>query len=453
MSVNVKLGNNTINGVDVVKLENADSAGNYIEFSPVVNPVAEENDVEFIDYDGTIRYSYTASEFANLTALPPNPTHEGLTAQGWNWTLVNAKTYVNLTGNIIIGQMYVTDDNTTRIYIDLEEGRLSPILGICPNGTATINWGDGSATSRLTGTSTSTLKTANHTYSAAGEYKITISMSANGTLGIGLGGSPSTWGSKLISLNRNTSSSSYYYNSSSSSSNSYVNDIYISCMKHIELGSNVTLGEYALSHTGGLKSIVISKGITSIPNSCFYPAHTLESIVIPNTVTSLGQYVFYGCNSLHSVSIPNSVTSIGTDAVRQCASLQRYLPPDNATLSLHTSGTETNFQSTYNLRYLHLPHTMTSLSGFTNGNLIGGMRCLSSITIPSNVTTLNAGFYGAVGMGYIKFEPTTPPTAPTSTGFNMLPLDCKIYVPSASLSAYKTATNYPPSGKFTYIGY
>jgi len=64
---------------------------------------APEKDVNFIDYDGTILYSYTAAEFANLSALPANPTHSGLTAQGWNWSLSDAKTYVASYGKLWIG--------------------------------------------------------------------------------------------------------------------------------------------------------------------------------------------------------------------------------------------------------------------------------------------------------------------------------------------------------------
>ncbi|MBO7275414.1 MAG: hypothetical protein J6V15_03465, partial [Clostridia bacterium] len=52
------------------------------------------NDVNFRDYDGTIVASYSAADFAELAALPENPTHDGLTAQGWNWALSDAKTYV-----------------------------------------------------------------------------------------------------------------------------------------------------------------------------------------------------------------------------------------------------------------------------------------------------------------------------------------------------------------------
>ena len=59
--------------------------------------------VKLIDYDGTVLHSYTAAEFAALTELPANPTHTGLTAQGWNWTLADAKTSVASYGTLTIG--------------------------------------------------------------------------------------------------------------------------------------------------------------------------------------------------------------------------------------------------------------------------------------------------------------------------------------------------------------
>ena len=62
---------------------------------------ADEKDVNFYDYDGTRLYSYSAADFAALDALPANPSHDGLTAQGWNWTLADAKTYVATYGELV----------------------------------------------------------------------------------------------------------------------------------------------------------------------------------------------------------------------------------------------------------------------------------------------------------------------------------------------------------------
>ena len=43
-------------------------------------------------------------------------------------------------------------DGKTRVYIHLEYGRTSPMLGVCPNGTVTVDWGDGTEPDTLTGT-------------------------------------------------------------------------------------------------------------------------------------------------------------------------------------------------------------------------------------------------------------------------------------------------------------
>lgn len=51
-------------------------------------------DVNFIDYDGTVVNSYSKEDFLALSAMPENPSHDGLVAQGWNWSFEDAQDYV-----------------------------------------------------------------------------------------------------------------------------------------------------------------------------------------------------------------------------------------------------------------------------------------------------------------------------------------------------------------------
>lgn len=134
--------------------------------------------VNFIDYDGTILYSYSEADALALTDLPANPSHSGLTAQGWNWTLAQIKAQLTAMPGapVWVGQKYITDDGKTRIYCRFETGRLAPYLGLSVNGTVTVDWGDGSSTDTLTGTSLNTVKTVQHTYSEAGDYTITLTV-------------------------------------------------------------------------------------------------------------------------------------------------------------------------------------------------------------------------------------------------------------------------------------
>lgn len=51
---------------------------------------SSDGDVIFIDYDGTVITTKTKAEINAMTSdsdLPENPSHTGLTAQGWNWTV------------------------------------------------------------------------------------------------------------------------------------------------------------------------------------------------------------------------------------------------------------------------------------------------------------------------------------------------------------------------------
>lgn len=136
--------------------------------------------IKFLDYDGTLIYSYTPEEFIKLKELPKNPSHTGLTAQGWNWTLAQIKERLTAMPDapVWVGQMYITDDGKTRLYCHFEEGRLAPYLGIGVNGTVVVDWGDGSSTDTLTGTSLTTAETIQHTYASAGDYIITLTVSS-----------------------------------------------------------------------------------------------------------------------------------------------------------------------------------------------------------------------------------------------------------------------------------
>ena len=267
-------------------------------------------DITFYDYDGTIVTSWTLEELATKTALPDYPSHEGLTCQGWNWSLADLKT-TNRKMNV--GAIYITDDGKTRIYIRLEEGRTSPMLGVCPNGTVTVDWGDETTPDTLTGTSTTAVKwTPNHAYAAPGEY--VIKLTVDGTMGfygdLGSGGAI------------------LRYSSGSDNRNS----VYRNSVQKIEIGNGVTsIKQNAFNACYSLISITIPNSITSIEESTFNTCSSLSSITIPNSVTSIGASAFNGCYSLSPITIPNSVTSILQQAFSRCFSLSSITIPDSVT--------------------------------------------------------------------------------------------------------------------------
>ena len=262
-------------------------------------------DITFYDYDGTIVTSWTLAELATKTALPDYPSHEGLTCQGWNWSLADLKT-ANRKMNV--GAMYITDDGKTRIYIRLEEGRTSPMLGVCPNGTVTVDWGDGTTPDTLTGTDTTVVQyTPNHAYSVPGEY--VIKLTVDGTMGFYSDFSSIEGGAILLYLSGIDGRNYVYRNS----------------VQKIEIGNGVTsIGNFAFNSCSSLTSITIPNGVTNIEQYAFNSCYSLASITIPDGVTSIGNSAFDNCYSLSLITIPNSVTSIGEAAFISCYSVAFY---------------------------------------------------------------------------------------------------------------------------------
>lgn len=122
---------------------------------------AKWDDVTFIDYDGSVLYSYSLAEAQALTDLPTLPSHDGLVCQGWNWTLEAIK---SLNRPVTVGAMYITDDGATRLHIRIATvGRMTvPLyIGQTMSNGVSIDWGDGSSAKTLSGTGN--VKTS-HTY-------------------------------------------------------------------------------------------------------------------------------------------------------------------------------------------------------------------------------------------------------------------------------------------------
>ena len=95
--------------------------------------------------------------------------------------------------------------------------------------------------------------------------------------------------------------------------------------------------------------------------------------------------------------------------------------------------------------YCNMLQSVSIGSGVTSLDTYAFQYCysLASVTIPSSVTSIsNYAFSGCTGVGAYHVLPTTPPTLSSTNAFTGIPSDCIIYVPAASLAAYKDATNW-----------
>ena len=433
-------------------------------YSPVTvnvpaSPVtATENDVNFLDYDGTIVYSYTAAEFANLTAMPANPTHEGLTAQGWNWSLADAKAYVTECGMLDIGQMYITDNGDTRIVMEIEENAYAIGLSFAiTNAAITINWGDGSEEESPVRIGYA-LK-ASHEYNLKGNYCISISST-----------SPLTYSSFPITdaINSDLSAANIgpkshvvefhqgnailgagilnelqrlravtCTNIGSGYANQFMNDISLKAI----IVSNNEINAPNLSGCTNLQYVSLPISVTNVINNSFNSCNNLKRVQIPPNVETIGNSLFSGASALKSVSMP-SITVLPINTFYHAVVLENYYLGEIETIG------EACFRGCKSLNTVILSNTLKTIMA----NAFRDCEALEYITIPNSVTTLgNTLFPG--NLKILKFESTTPPTATASSFSAINKTICTIYVPVGSLTAYTSAANYPNPSTYTYVEY
>ncbi len=158
----------------------------------------------------------------------------------------------------------------------------------------------------------------------------------------------------------------------------------------------------------------------------------LTSITIPNSVTEIGNYAFYNCSNLRNITIGDNVTSIGSWTFDGCSSLTEIVLPN----SLTTLGYDA-FGGCTNLKRINLPNGITEIDDYTF------YKCssLTTITIPDGVTQIgDQTFYKCSNLSEIICLAVTPPTIKSNT-FSYVNHDIPLYVPAASVEAYRTA-NY-----------
>ena len=167
----------------------------------------------------------------------------------------------------------------------------------------------------------------------------------------------------------------------------------------IELGSRQGFGGNLVYNTyeDGVGRLTFGNDVTAIPENAFKDCNSMEYIKMPNSVKSFGSNAFFNCTSLKSITIPDSVTSIGDYAFYDCTSLK-------------------------------------------------------SVTIGKGVTSIGEwAFCCCSSLTSVYCKPTTPPTGGDSM-FESNATGRKIYVPTASVDAYKAATYWSDYASYI-VGY
>ena len=173
-----------------------------------------------------------------------------------------------------------------------------------------------------------------------------------------------------------------------------------------------TLRDYMFSGCS-MTAITIPSGVTSIGNNCFVNS-VINEAVLPSTLQSIGNSAFKN-TSIQIINFPEGLVSIGLYAFMDCYSLSG------------TSGTT-----------LVLPNSLQTIgsSAFTNDVYI------KTVDIGTGCTSIGKDAFKAASSSSVRISTcycraTTPPTL-TGNIFDTT-FTNTVYVPSASVNAYKAA--------------
>lgn len=171
---------------------------------------------------------------------------------------------------------------------------------------------------------------------------------------------------------------------------------------------------------------------------CITISCTSGSIVIGGTTAAAiygtsGNDVMYNRSRVTKVFCGSNVSALTSSAFQYCYTLHRLVLPAIATYGVNI------IRYTYALGHVELPSGLTAIPQ----NFAQNAYCLGHVDIPASVTSIAAGAFGSCrSLMEVHCRPTTPPTLANVSAFNDLHPDVKIYVPSASVSAYKAASNW-----------
>ena len=433
--------------------------------------------VRFIDVDGTILKSQYVADGGSATP-PANPTREKCEFVKWS------DPYTAITKDTNIFPLYKSADGHSWYRVKAAANdQMNLSLQCDTTSPATIDWGDG-ATDTVTSRNSYTV--FRHVYAEAFDGWVKVSSEGGYRLNTADEGNPAVTevivGGKVSAL--------------ASVAREMVN------LTAIVIPETVTIYSGRLfRHCASLSALVLPDGVkaitanivsamvnlkyvrlpgtlTAMPQNLLAYCYSLQSVDIPSGVTSIGANAFQGCSSLQSVDIPSGVTSIGAYAFQGCANALFSVDLSDITpaagyfknckrllgaVTLNSTAQLTNavfassgisqfyamsasikhnsdfgpLEDCLNLVRVELPNTSNVASATMCNN-----KLLALVILGANVTSIESrAMDNCPALARVVVKASTPPTLASNAlqGTSAL---TGIYVPDASVEAYKTATNW-----------
>ena len=234
-----------------------------------------------------------------------------------------------------------------------------------------------------------------------------------------------------------------------------------------------SIGTYAFHGCSNLALTSLPSGLTTIPTSCFQNCTRLALTSLPSGVTTIDSNAFDGCTGLTISALPSGVQTINTSAFANCYAITLTSLPDSVTTigasafarcvgmtSISCNGAITtlsnnaftgNSSHPMQLAHVSFPNMAVSSLGYVFGSTTPANACqlLEDADVGNTAAIAANAFANCYKLQTLILRKTgsictlANISAFTSTpmrGYNSL--SGTIYVPSALISTYQTATNW-----------
>ena len=234
-----------------------------------------------------------------------------------------------------------------------------------------------------------------------------------------------------------------------------------------------SLGTYAFQNCSSLALTSLPSGLTTIPDNCFQGCTNLALTSLPSGITTIGSNAFSGCTKLtisalpsslrtingsaffecHAItltSLPDGVTAIGTSAFSRCESMTS-ISCNGTIISVGNSAFNGNASYPMQIAHASFPNMAVSSLGSAFGSSTAAYAChlLEDADIGNTAAIAANAFANCNKLQTLILRKTgSICTLANVSAFLNTPmrgynsLSGTIYVPSALISTYQTATNW-----------
>lgn len=189
----------------------------------------------------------------------------------------------------------------------------------------------------------------------------------------------------------------------------------------------------------------VEYAVTSIGYAAFEYCTGLTSVDIPNSMTTIGNRAFHDCTGLTSVKLGSSVKNIGWGAFYGCNALTKVTMPE--TVSDMTIG-GCAFSSCSGLTSIRVPKSVSEVGV----GAFGHCYRLTSASIPESLNSVGKyAFRDCNAMTQVYCSATEVPNTADNVFYHIDVAKSTLYVPEASIEAYKAASPWKDFGNILAI--